>query len=165
LCGEGGRKLGIGFSTSLAAGRMRALILELIQTLPGVQLSGFERGRRRLSQALYAGTIDFAVLSGDSVLEAMTRKALWRRAHDDRAPSRPFLRLNKCIVPRLGTWAFALRRQRSHVRIVSGAPSAKVSQTAPPVRRCIAFNCPGTRLSNSTLSVLNDEPYAPGRPG
>jgi DNA-binding transcriptional LysR family regulator len=56
---------------------MRALILELIQTLPGVQLSGFERGRRRLSQALYAGTIDFAVLSGDLVLEAMTRKALW----------------------------------------------------------------------------------------
>jgi hypothetical protein len=50
---------------------MRALILELIQTLPGVQLSGFERGRRRLSQALYAGTIDFAVLSGDLVLEAM----------------------------------------------------------------------------------------------
>jgi hypothetical protein len=56
--------LGIGFSTSLAAGGMRSLILELIQTLPGVQLSGFERGRRRLSQALYAGTIDFAVLSG-----------------------------------------------------------------------------------------------------
>ena len=69
--------MGIGFSTSLAAGRMRALILELIQTLPGVQLSGFERGRRRLSQALYAGTIDFAVLSGHLVLEAMTRKALW----------------------------------------------------------------------------------------
>jgi DNA-binding transcriptional LysR family regulator len=42
-------------------GGMLALILELIQTLPGVQLSGFERGRRRLSQALYAGTIDFAV--------------------------------------------------------------------------------------------------------
>jgi DNA-binding transcriptional LysR family regulator len=62
-------KLGIGFSTSLAAGGMRALILELIQTLPGVQLSGFERGRRRLSQALNAGTIDFAVLSGDLVLE------------------------------------------------------------------------------------------------
>lgn len=74
--GEEG-KLGIGFSTSLAAGGMRALILELFQTLPGVQLSGFERGRRRLSQALYAGTIDFAVLSGDLVLEAMTRKALW----------------------------------------------------------------------------------------
>jgi DNA-binding transcriptional LysR family regulator len=64
--GEEG-KLGIGFSTSLAAGGMRALILELIQTLPGVRLSGFERGRRRLSQALYAGTIDFAVLSGDLV--------------------------------------------------------------------------------------------------
>ena len=45
-------KLSIGVSTSLAAGGMRALILELIQTLPGVQLSGFERGRRRLSQAL-----------------------------------------------------------------------------------------------------------------
>ena len=39
-------KLGVGFSTSLAAGGMRALILELIQTLPGVQLSGFERDRR-----------------------------------------------------------------------------------------------------------------------
>jgi DNA-binding transcriptional LysR family regulator len=36
--GEEG-KLGIGFSTSWG---MRALILELIQTLPGVQLSGFE---------------------------------------------------------------------------------------------------------------------------
>ena len=71
--------MGIGFSTSLAAGGMRALILELIQTLPGVQLSGFERGRRRLSQALYAGTIDFAVLSGDLVLEAMTREALWAK--------------------------------------------------------------------------------------
>jgi hypothetical protein len=45
-------KLGVEFSTSLAAGGMRALILERIQTLPGVQLSGFERGRRRLSQAL-----------------------------------------------------------------------------------------------------------------
>jgi DNA-binding transcriptional LysR family regulator len=53
--GEEG-KLGIGFSTSLAAGGMRALILELIQTLPGVQLSGFERGRRRLSQALSVAT-------------------------------------------------------------------------------------------------------------
>jgi hypothetical protein len=40
---------------------MPALILELVQTLPGVQLSGFKRGRRRLSQALYAGTIAFAV--------------------------------------------------------------------------------------------------------
>src|SRR3546814_9216499 len=56
---------------------MRSLILEIFETLPGVQLSGLERGRRRLSQALYAGTIDFAVLSGDVVLEAMTRKALW----------------------------------------------------------------------------------------
>jgi hypothetical protein len=34
----------------------------------------------------------------------------------------PFLRLIKCVVPGLGAWAFALRRQRSHVRIVSGAP-------------------------------------------
>src|SRR5258708_301842 len=33
----------------------------------------------------------------------------------------PFLRLIKCVVPGLGAWAFALRRQRSHVRIVSGA--------------------------------------------
>jgi len=34
----------------------------------------------------------------------------------------PFSRLIKCVVPGLGAWAFALRRQRSHVRIVSGAP-------------------------------------------
>jgi hypothetical protein len=35
----------------------------------------------------------------------------------------PFLRLIKCVAPRLRAWAFALRRQRSHVRTVSGAPS------------------------------------------
>jgi hypothetical protein len=35
----------------------------------------------------------------------------------------PFLRLNKCVVPGLGAWTFAFRRQRSHVRVVSGAPT------------------------------------------
>jgi hypothetical protein len=33
-----------------------------------------------------------------------------------------FLRLVECVVPRSVALAFALRRQRSHVRIVSGAP-------------------------------------------
>ena len=45
-----------------------------------------------------------------------------------------------------------------------GWASAKmVSQTTQPVRRCVAFNCPGHAAFG--LSVLNDEPYAPGRPG
>jgi hypothetical protein len=34
----------------------------------------------------------------------------------------PILRLIKCVVPGLEAWAFALRRQRSHVPIVSDAP-------------------------------------------
>src|SRR3546814_8569769 len=71
--GEEGN-LGIGFSTSLAAGGMRSLILEIFETLPGVQLSGLERGRGRQSQALYAATIDFAVLRSDVVLDALPRK-------------------------------------------------------------------------------------------
>jgi hypothetical protein len=49
-------------------------------------------------------------------------------------------------------------------KLIADARRWRSRASTPPVRRCIAFNYPGTRLSNSTLSVLNDEPYAPGRP-
>ena len=42
----------------------------------------------------------------------------------------PFLRLIKCVVPGLGAWTIVLRRQKSHVQILPGAPDEMKLRTA-----------------------------------
>lgn len=69
--------LGIGFSTSLSAGNMRALIIDLVERFPDLRLVGVEGDRRRLSQALHGRSVDFAVVSGDLPEFGLKRRPLW----------------------------------------------------------------------------------------
>lgn len=70
-------KLGIGFSTSLAAGSMRSLFVDLFRHFPELRIVGLEGDRRRLTQALHARAIDFAVISGDLLDLGLERRTLW----------------------------------------------------------------------------------------
>lgn len=67
----------LGFSTSLAAGNMRALIADLIARFPELRLVNTEGNRCHLAQALHARTIDFAVISGDLPEIDLSRRAMW----------------------------------------------------------------------------------------
>lgn len=69
--------LGIGFSTSIASGNIRALAIELVGLYPELNLVGVEGDRSRLSQSLHAGTVDFAVISGDVLDIGLERRAMW----------------------------------------------------------------------------------------
>lgn len=69
--------LGLGFSTSLAAGNMRALIMDFVQRFPELRVMGVEGDRSRLTQALHARAVDFAVISGDLPDLGLTRRPLW----------------------------------------------------------------------------------------
>lgn len=69
--------LGIGFSTSLASGNLRALTADLIVRYPELRLTGLEGDRRRLTQALQAGVIDFAVITGEMGDVSLRRRPLW----------------------------------------------------------------------------------------
>ena len=56
--------------------------------------------------------------------------------------AKPDLRLVECAIPRLVALAFAIRRQRSHVRIASGAPKSLCLQTdAYPQTETAALTC------------------------
>lgn len=70
-------KFGVGFSTSLAAGNMRALLVDLFRAFPDLRVIGLEADRRRLSQALHARAIDFAVIGGDLPDLGLARRTLW----------------------------------------------------------------------------------------
>lgn len=70
-------KLGVGFATSLATGNMRALFVDLFRLMPELRIIGLEGDRRRLTQALHARAIDFAVISGDLLDLGLARRALW----------------------------------------------------------------------------------------
>ena len=69
--------LGIGFSTSLAVGNMRALIVDFVHHFPELRLLNIEGDRCRLAQALHARSIDFAVISGDVPEIGLKRRAMW----------------------------------------------------------------------------------------
>jgi DNA-binding transcriptional LysR family regulator len=69
--------LGIGFSTSLASGSLRAVIMDFAAHFPDVRVIGFESDRRQLSQALHARVIDFAVISGEISVHGLQRRSLW----------------------------------------------------------------------------------------
>jgi DNA-binding transcriptional LysR family regulator len=69
--------LGIGFSTSLAAGNMRALISDFVTRFPDLRVTGFEADRARLSQALQTRAVDFAVICGDLPELGLSRRPLW----------------------------------------------------------------------------------------
>jgi DNA-binding transcriptional LysR family regulator len=69
--------LGLGFSTSLASGQMRALIVDFLEHHPDVRIVGIEGDRCRLSQGLHARAIDLAVISGEIPAQGLQRRALW----------------------------------------------------------------------------------------
>jgi len=108
--GEAGT-LGLGFSTSLAAGNMRALIVDFVARFPELRLVNIEGDRCRLTQALHARSIDFAVISGDLLEIGLQRRAMWSERvmvalHDDHALAQkerihwPDLRAERFILPR-----------------------------------------------------------------
>ncbi|MBC3941111.1 LysR family transcriptional regulator [Sphingomonas albertensis] len=111
--GHGG-KLGIGFSTSLAAGNMRALIVDFVHDFPQLRLLNIEGDRCRLAQALHARSIDFAVISGDVPEIGLKRRAMWSERimvmlHDEHMLAQKDrvywsdLRAERFILPRQGS--------------------------------------------------------------
>ncbi|OYY72061.1 LysR family transcriptional regulator [Sphingomonas sp. 28-63-12] len=70
-------KLRLGFSTSLAAGNMRSLIVDFVGRYPELRLVNVEGDRTRLTQALHARTVDFAVISGNLPEIEFQRRAMW----------------------------------------------------------------------------------------
>lgn len=74
--GESGR-LSIGFCTSISAGNLRASLLEFRQRAPQVDLATVERSRIRLMSALRNGTIDIAIVPGQSRLPDSKRLPVW----------------------------------------------------------------------------------------
>jgi DNA-binding transcriptional LysR family regulator len=69
--------LALGFSTSLASGSMRTLIVDFLNRYPDVRMIGIEKDRSYLCEALRARTADFAVISGEISLENLKRHPLW----------------------------------------------------------------------------------------
>jgi DNA-binding transcriptional LysR family regulator len=69
--------LGLGYSTSLAAGNIRALIVDFMGRHPEVRVNGIEGNRCRLYEALHNRTIDFAVIAGELPDGEMNRRLLW----------------------------------------------------------------------------------------
>src|SRR5689334_25215624 len=61
--GEAGR-LAVGFCTSLAAGNLRASLLDLLQKFPQIELATVERRRAHLITALRNGVLDILILTG-----------------------------------------------------------------------------------------------------
>ena len=74
--GEAGR-LAIGFCTSLAAGNLRASLLDLLQKFPQIELATVERRRAHLMTALRNGVLDVLILTGGTLSQNTSRKSLW----------------------------------------------------------------------------------------
>lgn len=74
--GDSGR-LSIGFCTSISAGNLRASLVEFRQRSPHVDLTTVERSRIRLMSALRNGTIDIAIVPGQSPLPDCKRLPVW----------------------------------------------------------------------------------------
>ena len=74
--GEAGR-LAVGFCTSLAAGNLRASLLDLIHKFPQIELATVERRRAHLMTALRNGVLDVLILTGGISSQSTGRKPLW----------------------------------------------------------------------------------------
>lgn len=74
--GEAGR-LAVGFCTSLAAGNLRASLLDLLQRFPQIELSTVERRRAHLMAALRNGALDVLILTGGTSSQKTSRMPLW----------------------------------------------------------------------------------------
>jgi DNA-binding transcriptional LysR family regulator len=70
-------RLAIGFSSSLASGHLRTIVSRVLTGYPDLRVTGLERDRSRLFQALHSGAIDFAVVSGDLPCSGLMRRPLW----------------------------------------------------------------------------------------
>jgi DNA-binding transcriptional LysR family regulator len=74
--GEAGR-LAIGFCTSLAAGNLRASLLDLFQKFPQIEIASVERRRAHLVTALRNGVLDVLILTGGMSSPNTNMKLLW----------------------------------------------------------------------------------------
>ena len=74
--GEAGR-LAVGFYTSLAAGNLRATLIDLSQRFPQLDLEMFESSRARLATALRNGAVDIAIIPGATALPESKTMSLW----------------------------------------------------------------------------------------
>lgn len=70
-------RLSIGFCTSISAGNLRASLVEFKQRTPQVDLATVERSRIRLMTALRNGTIDIAIVPGQSPSSDSQRLSIW----------------------------------------------------------------------------------------
>lgn len=74
--GEAGR-LAIGFYTSLAAGNLRASLLDIHQKFPQIKIATVERRRAHLLTALRNGVLDILILTGGMSSPKTRAKLLW----------------------------------------------------------------------------------------
>jgi len=74
--GEAGR-LTVGFYTSLAAGNLRATLIDVSQRFPQLELEMFESSRARLVTALRNGVVDIAIVPGATALPESKTMSLW----------------------------------------------------------------------------------------
>jgi len=74
--GEAGR-LVVGFYTSLAAGNLRATLLDFRQRFPEVEIGMIESSRMRLVTALRNGALDIAIVTGETPLLDSRAMPLW----------------------------------------------------------------------------------------
>ncbi|MDH2398397.1 LysR family transcriptional regulator [Bradyrhizobium sp. SSUT18] len=70
-------RLSIGFCTSISAGNLRVSLVEFKRHAPQVDLATVERSRIRLMNALRNGTIDIAIVPGQSPLSDSMRLPIW----------------------------------------------------------------------------------------
>lgn len=74
--GEAGR-LAVGFCTSLAAGNLRASLLDLCQRFPQIKFAAVERQRTQLATALRNGVLDVLIVTGSVPLPNSRTRPLW----------------------------------------------------------------------------------------
>jgi DNA-binding transcriptional LysR family regulator len=74
--GEAGR-LTIGFYTSLAAGNLRATLVDYARRFPELELGMIEGSRARLVTALRNGAVDIAIVTGESHVPHTKSMWLW----------------------------------------------------------------------------------------
>ncbi|MBR0794884.1 LysR family transcriptional regulator [Bradyrhizobium jicamae] len=74
--GEAGR-LAIGFYTSLSAGNLRALLMDIWQRFPQIEIEMVESSRARLVTALRNGIVDVAIVTGADPLPDCNAQSLW----------------------------------------------------------------------------------------
>ena len=74
--GQAGR-LTVGFYTSLAAGNLRATLIDVSHRFPQLELEMFESSRSRLVTGLRNGVVDIAIIPGATALPESKTMSLW----------------------------------------------------------------------------------------